>query len=170
VFVLLDGIARNLNTLSDDLELHILRLEVVGNVLVPSVKFTAGFDINGQITLNNGRHELTGTGQLDVTGTGITAYIYIKLRLTLLLKVQIDVLEAQPSIVSCEGSAEGARSDGEPVDLNTLCVGIDARLRDEWATQGPFILGDIKTAANAILIEMTLQDLIDLIGGSNDSH
>jgi len=165
VFTLLNGVAYNLNTLSDDLALNILRLEIEGNVLVPLVRFAAGFNINGQITLNNGRHELTGSGQLDVTGTGISAYIYVKLRLTLLLKVQIQTLEAQPSIVSCEGSAEGARSDGEPVNINELCVGIGARLQDEWAAQGPSILADVQEALNDFLKELTLQDLIDLISG-----
>ncbi|CAG7732315.1 unnamed protein product [Allacma fusca] len=163
VFSLFGGVVTELNSLSDDLSLDILRLTIEGNVLVPLVKLTGRFDILGQILLNSGLHELSGAGDLTVTGTGITAYIHVKLRLTILLKVQISTLTVNPSIVSCEGSAPGARSDGEQVDINQLCVGIDVRLQEEWAVQGPTILADVIEAVNEFLKDLTLQDLIDLI-------
>jgi len=160
----LNGIIYGLDTLSDNLALNLLTLSAEGTVTVSSIRVTAGFSLDGTILLNSGSHKLSGSGNVDLTINGVVAPVYVKVRLTLLLKVQVSEIRLDPSVVSCEGSADGALSDGEQINVTEICSNIGATVKDEWTQQGPAVLADVITIVNEVLKEMTLQELIDLIG------
>jgi hypothetical protein len=157
-----------LDTLEDTLVFNLLGLSLSGDVTLAAAQIKGNYLADGTLTFSNGTTvRLLGDGTLDAAGTVLKVTgLKIVFNVNLITqRISIKSIEFTPSIESCTISTTGDSANGQPIDWVTTCKDIPALVDEFWPIHKESLYADIILIGNELLKDVTLQDLIDLIGG-----
>jgi len=162
-----NGQVNGLDTLSDTIVLNLLTLTAKGDVNIETVQVTGSYEAQGELNLNEGTFDVKGAGEVDVTIEKIKVKsLSIKIAINLITsKISVSALSLTPSIGAASGGATGATANGQPIDWAAVGSDAPSAVDEFWAKNGVKFTEEIRAIVNELIKDLTLQDIIDIIGG-----
>jgi len=166
-----------LDKLEDTFFFNLITLVLRGNLNLPWVNILANYFAQAEIYLSNGTNiVVTGKGELDFAADFLSVTdARIAFRVNLVTgKISVDNVDALAvSLLGCVIVTTGDSANGNPIDWVETCKsasGPDGFIAQFWPIHKVPFCEEIKDLANEVIGDLTLQDLIDIIGGSGGSR
>jgi len=168
-------IAEGLSTLRYQVDINVILLTATFNVSIPLVKGNATYKAEGYVDARPFRQETIPSGNFTGSGVGKLEATNVRLRGSASIFINLQGRVQLSRLVLAEVAFDSLALDlgtsftigGGAVDWDELSRNIKPNFDRDLNDNRNAVQEKIRGAANGILVQFTLQELIDLIGGGD---